>query len=279
ENVVADTLSKVDCSAELNAFALSTVTSGHSGTNVTSHKIGTLFYWRGMCKGVKRFIRECDTCQRQKPDLSAYPGYLQPLLIPEKVWSEISMNFITGLPKSQGKSVILVVVDRLSKYAHFMALSHPYTASSVAQVFLDSVYKLHGLPSLIMSDRDAVFLSNFWQSLFKLLKVHLKMSTAYHPKIDGQTEVYLKLQPHRQVTIRQEQQHKLSAKYYGPFMILAKVGKVAYKLEFLSTTVLDRRMAKLNNKAVVYVLVKWVNHNEEDATWELYDLVQRFPEF
>ncbi|GJR67732.1 retrotransposon-related protein, partial [Tanacetum coccineum] len=94
-----------------------------------------------------------------------------------------------GLPNSQGKTVIFVVVDRLSKYAHFMALHHPFTASIVAQVFMDNVFKLHELPHYIISERDKVFLSNFWKSLFKVLKVDLHMSTAYHPQPDGQTKV------------------------------------------------------------------------------------------
>lgn len=78
------------------------------------------------------------------------------------------MDFIEGLPKSQGKTTIFVVVHRLTKYAHFMSLSHPYTAKDVAQLFLDNVYKLHGLPATILSDRDAIFTSTFWQELFQL---------------------------------------------------------------------------------------------------------------
>ena len=83
----------------------------------------------------------------------------------------------------------MVVVDRLSKYAHFITISHPYTAISIAQLFMDHIYRLHGLPQTIVSYRDPTFLSSFWQELFKLQHVLLHMSTAYHPQSDGQTEV------------------------------------------------------------------------------------------
>ena len=98
------------------------------------------------------------------------------------------MDFIKGLPKSQGFSVILVVVDKLTKFAHFLLVKHPYIAATIAQLFMNNVVKLHGLPSTIVTDRDTVFLSQFWKELFKLYKVNLQLSTAYHPQTDGQTE-------------------------------------------------------------------------------------------
>ena len=99
------------------------------------------------------------------------------------------MDFIEGLPKFHGKEVLLVIVDRLSKYAHFLPIAHPYTALDVAHIFMDNVFKLHGIPSNIISDRDCIFLNKFWKELFKLLRIELKMSSSYHPQMDGQTEV------------------------------------------------------------------------------------------
>nr|CAD1832617.1 unnamed protein product [Ananas comosus var. bracteatus] len=98
------------------------------------------------------------------------------------------MDFIESLPKSEGKDTILVVVDRLMKYAHFLPLRHPFSAIDVAKAFMGIVYKLHGCLESIVFDRDKVFTSHFWRELFGLMGTQLKMSSSNHPKTDGQTE-------------------------------------------------------------------------------------------
>jgi hypothetical protein len=105
------------------------------------------------------------------------------------MWQDISMDFIVGLPKSGNKLVIMVVVDHLSKYAHFCALQHPFTTTIVAQLFMDQVFKIHGMPHSIVSDRDPTFTSNFWQEIFNPQGTQFHLSTTYHPQTDGQTEV------------------------------------------------------------------------------------------
>lgn len=112
--------------------------------------------------------------------------------IPNRICESISTNFIEGLPKSHGKQVNFVVVDRLSNYAHFLALSHPYAAIDVAQFFMDSVCKLHGMPNSITSDRDPILLSKVWTEFCSLQGVSLNRSTAYHPQSYGHTEIVKK---------------------------------------------------------------------------------------
>lgn len=161
---------------------------GHSGVQATYHRLKRLFVWKGLKLDVDNFVKQCQICQQAKHERTHPAGLLQPLPIPEGPWQDITMDFIEGLPRSKGFNSILVVVDRLTKYAHFIPLKHPFTANQVAKEILSHVVKLHGAPVSIVSDRDRIFTSSFWRELFKLLDTKLLMSTAYHPQTDGQSE-------------------------------------------------------------------------------------------
>lgn len=161
---------------------------GHSGAKATYQRIKRVFCWRHLKQMVQKFVAECPVCQLVKVEHVHPAGLLQPLPIPRTPWSCISLDFIEALPKSNGKEVILVVVDRLTKYAHFIPLSHPYTVEQIVAVIPENVVKLHGPPAEIVSDRDRIFTSTLYKQIFQALKVTLKFSTAYHPQTDGQTE-------------------------------------------------------------------------------------------
>jgi hypothetical protein len=126
--------------------------ASHEGTQKTLHRLRAEFYIPRDRALVRDLVRSCTTCQRNKTEALQPARLLQPLDVPSQVWADISIDFIEGLPKVVGKSVILTVVDRFSKYAHFIALRHPYTVVSVARAFFDGIVRLHGFPLSIISD-------------------------------------------------------------------------------------------------------------------------------
>ena len=162
---------------------------GHAGITRTLARLKAQFYWPKMQEHVKEYVQNCVICQQAKVSNTLPSGLLQPLPIPQQVWEDVAMDFITGLPSVNGFSVIMVVVDRLTKYAHFLPLKADYSSKSVAETFMNNIVKLHGIPKSIVSDRDRVFTSSFWQNLFKLQGTTLAMSSAYHPQTDGQSEI------------------------------------------------------------------------------------------
>ena len=135
---------------------------GHAGFHRTHARLATYFFWHDMRTDIYEFIKTCQICQRAKTYQTHPAGLLQPLLVLTQVWEDVAMDFITGLPLSNGYSVILVVVDRLSKFAHFASLRSYFTTQQVAEVFLQNVVKLHGIPTSIVSDRDKTFTSSLW---------------------------------------------------------------------------------------------------------------------
>jgi hypothetical protein len=127
------------------------------------------------------FIRACVTCQRNKSEHLHPMGLLQPLDVPSIVWDNVAMDFMEGFPHINDKSIILTVVDRFSKYEHFIPFRHPYMATTVAKAFFGTIVRLHGIPYSIISGWDPVFTGQFWRELFRLAGVKLHMSLAFHP--------------------------------------------------------------------------------------------------
>lgn len=163
-------------------------TAGHEGIQKTLHCLCRDFIIDDDQRVVRDFVRSCLKCQQNKTEHLQPAGLLNPLEVPSKIWSDISLDFVEALLKVNGKSVILTMVDRFSKDAHFIPLGHRYTTTSVARAFFTEIVRFHGFPSSIVSDRDPVFTCHVWRDLFKLAGVQLKMSTTFHPQTDGQSE-------------------------------------------------------------------------------------------
>src|SRR3954470_10517443 len=163
--------------------------AGHQGIERTYEAIHHLFYWPRMNNDVRNYVKSCDSCQRIKASQQVPAGLLQPMPTPAQPWESVSMDFIVQLPKTKnGHDAIVVFVNMFSKMVHFVPMKSNATAPDVAQLFFNNVFRLHGLPKVIVSDRDAKFTSKFWQSLFQTLGTKLAMSTAFHPQTDGQTK-------------------------------------------------------------------------------------------
>lgn len=140
---------------------------GHTRVIRTYLRVKRSFNWPGLKRAVKKFVAECEVCQKQNYEAIHPPGLIQPLTIPSDIWQGIFMDFVEGLPISQGKNSLLVVVDRLSKYGHFIPLTHHFTTSKVVDVFVKENFRLHDMLKSMVSDRDLIFMSNLWPTLFK----------------------------------------------------------------------------------------------------------------
>ncbi|GAU51985.1 hypothetical protein TSUD_417850, partial [Trifolium subterraneum] len=161
----------------------------HPGLVKMYQDLRKLFWWPRMHKEIAEYVYACLVCQKSKIEHQKPSGLLQPLFILEWKWDSIAMDFVGGLPKTaKGNEVIWVVVDRLTKSAHFIAIKIGTLVPKLAEIYVEQIIRLHGIPSSIVSDRDPKFTSRFWESLQEALGTKLRLSSAYHPQTDGQSE-------------------------------------------------------------------------------------------
>jgi len=161
----------------------------HPGSTKMYRDLKQYFWWNGMKQDVATFVSKCMICQQVKIEHQRASGLLQPLDIKTWKWDKISMDFVTGLPLTRKKhDAIWVVVDRLTKSAHFLPIRKDYGIGRLAEIFQQEIVRLHGTPASIVSDRDPRFTSRFWKGLQKAWDTRLNFSTAFHPQTDGQSE-------------------------------------------------------------------------------------------
>ncbi|KAL5786007.1 hypothetical protein ACOSQ2_008399 [Xanthoceras sorbifolium] len=161
----------------------------HPGSTKMYRDLRTQYWWSGLKRDVIEFVNRCMTCQRVKAEHQVPSGLLQPISIPEWKWDRITMDFVTGLPLTRSKQdSIWVIVDRLTKSAHFLPIRTDYSLDRLAELYIREIVRLHGVPTSIISDRDPRFTSRFWKKFQEALGTRLNFSTAFHPQTDGQSE-------------------------------------------------------------------------------------------
>jgi hypothetical protein len=166
-----------------------TAYSIHPGSEKMYQDLKKRFWWYRMKREIVEYVARCDSCQRIKVEHQRPVGLLQPLQIPQEKWDEIGMEFIVGLPRTRAcYDSIWVVVDHLTKAAHFIPVKTTYSSAVLTELYMSRIVCLHGVPKKIVSDSGTQFTSHFWQQLHEALGTHLKFSLAYHPQTDGQTE-------------------------------------------------------------------------------------------
>jgi hypothetical protein len=161
----------------------------HPGSTKMYRDLKEYYWWPNMKKDVTEWVSKCLTCQRVKAEHQRPGGLLRPLEIPEWKWEQIAMDFVVGLPRTKANhDAIWVIVDRLTKSAHFLPINERYTVDRLVDIYMKEIVARHGVPVSIVSDRDPRFNSRFWRSFQECAGTKLNMSTAYHPQTDGQSE-------------------------------------------------------------------------------------------
>lgn len=177
-----------DLRAKVLSLRHDSTLGGHNGGAKVMELTSRDYYWLGMRTDIQKYVHGCPVCQRTKTSREKPHGYLKTLELPDGPWQHITMDFIEPLPTSHNFDSILVIVDRLTKWSIFVPTSTRLTSPQLAQLIIDHVISQHGVPESIVSDRGSKFVSKFWKHVTDKIGINLRLSTAYHPQTDGQTE-------------------------------------------------------------------------------------------
>ncbi|KAA3483733.1 integrase [Gossypium australe] len=209
-----------------------------------------------MKRDILEFVSRCLLCQQVKAEHQVPSGLLQPVMIPEWKWDRVTMDFVSGLHLSlKKKDVIWVVVDRLTKSAHFIPVRTDYSLDKLVELYISEIVRLHGVPVSIISDKDPRFTLRFWKKLQEALGTRLNFSTAFHPQTDGQSE--------RVIQILEDILHPSHIISMSEIEIQPNM---TYNKEPIR--ILARQVKELRNKSIALVKFLWQQHGVEEATWE-----------
>ena len=178
----------LNCRSSVLNICHDSPSAGHFGFKKTFSLINRDFWWSSMQKDIKDYIKSCEICCRSKDSRHKPYGFLNPLEIPDRPWTSLSMDFITDLPSSNGYTCIFVVLDRFTKMGHFIPFPNVPSSEDTAKAFMTHIFRLHGLPNEILSDRGTQFTSKFWTSICKTLNISMKLSSPFHHQTNGLTE-------------------------------------------------------------------------------------------
>jgi len=162
--------------------------AGHGGTAKSTELLQRKYYWPRIRETIKQYVKNCDICQRTQVVRHAQYGLMKANEAPDRPWKSISMDFITDLPLSEGSDAVLIVIDRLTKMPHFIPSTKDMNARQFQETFMREIFRLHGLPRDIITDRGSIFTSDLWKETTKKPGIERRLSTAFHPQTDGQTE-------------------------------------------------------------------------------------------
>ena len=211
--------------------------AGHPRRWKTLELVSQNYWWPQMSRYIGKYVSMCDMCLRTKSIQQLPTGELHPLPIPNGPWDTISVDFITELPESNGKDAIMVVVDSMTKRSHFISTVTTLTAAGTAQLYLRHVWKHHGLPKRVISDRGPQFVAEFTKELYRVLGIKLAATTAYHPQGDGQTErINQELEQFLRLFINQRQDDWDDLLPYAEFQYNNHVHSATQNIPFLLDT-------------------------------------------